>query len=47
MAGLKILIDEPTLRTELGTNARAEAVANYTWRAHTERIIAKLIERCQ
>jgi glycosyltransferase involved in cell wall biosynthesis len=47
MAGLKILIDEPTLRTELGTNARAEAVANYTWRSHTERIIAKLIELCQ
>lgn len=47
MTGLKTLIDNPNLRSQLGQNARTEVVRNYTWRAHAQRIIEKLIERCQ
>ncbi|MCE7980653.1 MAG: glycosyltransferase family 1 protein [Caldilinea sp. CFX5] len=44
--GLKMLIDNPDLRAQLGQNARTEVVRNYTWRAHTQHIIEKLIELC-
>jgi len=43
-AGLARLIDEVTLRQRLGTAARCEAVARYTWRQHTERILDRLGE---
>ena len=45
MAGLKQLIDDPDLRQRLGQAARAEAVAKYTWREHTRRIIELLVSR--
>jgi glycosyltransferase involved in cell wall biosynthesis len=44
--GLKALIEDAALRSRLGENARQTVVANYTWRAHTQRIIEKLGERC-
>ena len=44
--GLKVLLDDPERRHRLGAAARAEVVARYTWREHTQRIIEKLKERC-
>ena len=44
--GLKILIEDARLQRKLGDAARAEALANYTWQAHTGKIIAALRERC-
>jgi glycosyltransferase involved in cell wall biosynthesis len=44
--GLKVLIDDAALRSRLGENARQVVVSNYTWRAHTQRIIEKIGERC-
>jgi glycosyltransferase involved in cell wall biosynthesis len=46
MMALKHLVDNPALAAQLGAAARRTAVARYTWRAHTERIIDKLCERC-
>ncbi|OQA73018.1 MAG: GDP-mannose-dependent alpha-(1-6)-phosphatidylinositol monomannoside mannosyltransferase [bacterium ADurb.Bin243] len=43
-AGMKILISDAVLRTRLGENARAEAVAKYTWREHTRKIVERLNE---
>jgi glycosyltransferase involved in cell wall biosynthesis len=40
--GLGRLIDDAALRQALGTAAREEVVARYTWRAHTHRIIEQL-----
>lgn len=42
---MKILADNPSLRERLGTAAREDAVARFTWRDHTGRIIEKLKER--
>ncbi|NGX50643.1 MAG: GDP-mannose-dependent alpha-(1-6)-phosphatidylinositol monomannoside mannosyltransferase [Chlamydiae bacterium] len=44
--GLKELIDNPRLRSELGKNAREEVVDKYTWREHTRKIITRLRELC-
>jgi glycosyltransferase involved in cell wall biosynthesis len=41
-AGLGRLIDDVNLRDQLGAAARREAVARYTWRQHTERILHRL-----
>ena len=46
MIGLKTLIDDGPRRERLGRAARQEAVAKYTWREHTRKIIEKLKERC-
>lgn len=43
--GLKTLIDDRELRERLGKAARHEAVAKYTWKKHTRKIIEKLRER--
>jgi glycosyltransferase involved in cell wall biosynthesis len=40
--GLKTLVDDPALAHRLGAAARAEVVAKYTWRRHTQRIIETL-----
>lgn len=40
--GLRTLIDEPALTKRLGTAARAEVVAKYTWEEHTKKIIERL-----
>jgi glycosyltransferase involved in cell wall biosynthesis len=40
------LIDDPKLRRRLGAAARARAVEAHTWRAHTQRIVDALVERC-
>ena len=45
--GLKTLIDDEKLRTELGQAARKEVIAKYTWQEHTHRIIEKLKECCR
>jgi glycosyltransferase involved in cell wall biosynthesis len=45
MDGLKRLIDQADLRARLGLEARRTVVQRFTWRAHTERIIAALQER--
>ncbi|MCK5218922.1 glycosyltransferase [bacterium] len=42
--GLKHLLDNQALRKRLGENARKEAISKYTWKEHTQRIIAKLEE---
>jgi glycosyltransferase involved in cell wall biosynthesis len=44
--GLKALIDNEVLRNSLGEAARRKVIAEYTWKAHTHRIIEKLHERC-
>ena len=44
--GLLALIDDRGGRERLGTAARAEAIARYTWLEHTRRIIEALKERC-
>lgn len=44
--GLKELIDHPEKRERMGRAARQEAVARYTWKEHTRRIVEKLRERC-
>jgi glycosyltransferase involved in cell wall biosynthesis len=44
--GLLLLVDDPDRCRRLGQGARAEAIARYTWREHTRRILAKLQERC-
>jgi glycosyltransferase involved in cell wall biosynthesis len=44
-AGLKVLLDDPARRARLGAAARQEAVARYSWRRHTERIVRALEER--
>jgi glycosyltransferase involved in cell wall biosynthesis len=45
VAGLQLLVEDAELRRQLGEHARAEVVEKYTWRAHTERIIATLKAR--
>lgn len=45
-SGLKTLIADADLRNLLGAAARCEALANYTWEAHTGKIIAALKEQC-
>jgi glycosyltransferase involved in cell wall biosynthesis len=42
--GIVRLGKDATLRRALGDAARAEAVARYTWTAHVERILRKMIE---
>lgn len=42
VAGLQQLVEDAELRRQLGEHARAEVVAKYTWRAHTERIVETL-----
>lgn len=44
--GIRALIDDPDLRRRLGEAARQEVLDKYTWKAHTQRIIEKLKERC-
>ena len=46
MVGLKTLIDNRRLREELGQKARKDALENYTWHKHTQRIITKLEDTC-
>ena len=43
-AGLRRLLGDEALRAALGAAARQEAVARYTWRAHTRRTIERLRE---
>ena len=43
-SGLRRLLDDDSLRAALGAAARREAVARYTWRAHTRRTIERLRE---
>ena len=45
-AGIKDLIENSTLRNQLGKAARKEVLAKYTWHQHTTRIINHLVERC-
>ena len=42
--GLRRLIDDPVLRSTLGSAARHEVVTRYTWREHTRRTIERLRE---
>lgn len=44
--GLQRLLEDASLRTRLGESARKEAVAHYSWKEHTRKIIEKLKERC-
>lgn len=44
---LKGMIDDAERRNRLGQAARNLAVAHHTWKAHTERIIGALQERCR
>ncbi|NGX50192.1 MAG: Alpha-D-kanosaminyltransferase [Chlamydiae bacterium] len=46
LQGLRVLIDNPQLRNELGRNAREKAVKNHTWKEHTHKMIKKLNELC-
>ena len=40
--GIKLLASQPALRASLGHNARALALAKYTWRHHTRAILSGL-----
>lgn len=42
--GIGTLAEDPGLRRALGEAARAEAVSHHTWRAHVERLLAKMVE---
>ena len=44
--GIKLLASQPALRASLGHNARALALAKYTWRHHTSAILAGLERVC-
>lgn len=44
--GVRRLAEDADLRARLGSAAREEVVANYTWHEHTRRIIEKLESRC-
>jgi glycosyltransferase involved in cell wall biosynthesis len=44
--GLNLLLQDPDRRDRVGTAAREDAVAHHTWRAHTQRTLDKLVERC-
>lgn len=43
--GLRVLIDDPVRRGQLGAEARRLAVERHTWRAHTARIVRALRDR--
>jgi glycosyltransferase involved in cell wall biosynthesis len=45
MEGIKALIDDRVRREKLGQAARNEAMAKYTWKEHTRKIIEKLKEQ--
>jgi len=42
--GIATLAEDPGLRRALGEAARAEVVSHHTWRAHVERLLAKMVE---
>jgi glycosyltransferase involved in cell wall biosynthesis/2-polyprenyl-3-methyl-5-hydroxy-6-metoxy-1,4-benzoquinol methylase len=42
--GIVTLAEDPDLRRALGEAARAEAVSRHTWRAHVERVLAKMVD---
>jgi glycosyltransferase involved in cell wall biosynthesis len=42
--GILALISDKTLREQLGKNARAEVLANYTWKQHVAKTVDKLAE---
>lgn len=44
--GIARLLEDPLLRSRLGSAARAEVVEKYTWKEHTRRIIEALEARC-
>lgn len=44
--GLRMLIEDVSLRNRLGGAARERVVENHTWRQHTERILDALEKRC-
>ena len=44
MGGLKVLIDDPSLRARLGQAARKDVIARHTWKEHTRKIIEKLVQ---
>jgi glycosyltransferase involved in cell wall biosynthesis len=41
-SGMQVLLTDPSRRSRLGTSARQEAVSQYTWRRHTQRIVERL-----
>ncbi|MGE3163889.1 MAG: glycosyltransferase family 4 protein [Planctomycetota bacterium] len=42
VAGLQVLIDDPTLRARLGAAARRQAEDRHTWREHVRRILERV-----
>ncbi len=40
--GLRVVVDDPDLRSRLGTVARTRAVERYTWRHHTQAVLDAL-----
>lgn len=44
--GILALVEDESLRLRLGSAARAEVVARYTWLQHTQRIVDALVARC-
>jgi glycosyltransferase involved in cell wall biosynthesis len=41
--GIRLLVNQPGLRAQLGINARKEALHRYTWRSHVRHIISALM----
>jgi len=46
MKGLKVLIEDPSLREKLGKAARDKVIQTYTWKHHTRKIIKKIKDLC-
>ncbi len=46
VTGLRTLIEHAQLRSRLGSAARDQVVANYTWKEHTRRTLKALGEQC-
>ena len=42
MTGLRVMVENPELRKQLGDNARSQAVYQHTWKKHTQNIIDAL-----
>jgi glycosyltransferase involved in cell wall biosynthesis len=41
-AAVRFLVERPAWRAKLGANARARALAEFTWRSHVDAILGRI-----